>query len=47
MSIGDNIKVGRPSATFEEIRAAAKRANANEFIESFPEGKLLNQCESD
>jgi ATP-binding cassette subfamily B (MDR/TAP) protein 1 len=38
MSIGDNIKVGRPSATFEEIRAAAKRANANEFIESFPQG---------
>mmetsp|Transcript_14364 Transcript_14364/g.33440 ORF Transcript_14364/g.33440 Transcript_14364/m.33440 type:complete len:889 (+) Transcript_14364:1409-4075(+) len=38
MSIGDNIKIGRPSATFEEIRAAAKKANANEFIESFPEG---------
>ena len=40
MSIKDNIKIGRPSATFEEIVEAAKKSNAHDFIESFAEGKL-------
>ncbi|OEU13357.1 P-loop containing nucleoside triphosphate hydrolase protein [Fragilariopsis cylindrus CCMP1102] len=43
MSIKDNIKIGRPSATFEEIVEAAKKSNAHDFIESFAEGKLCSQ----
>merc|ERR1712238_152018 len=38
MSIKDNIKAGRPDATFEEVEEAARKANAHSFIESFPEG---------
>ena len=37
-SIKENIAFGKPSATDEEIAAAAKKANALEFIDSFPEG---------
>ncbi len=37
-SIKENIAFGRPDATEEEIIAAAKQANALQFIESFPEG---------
>lgn len=37
-SIKENIAFGRPDATDEEIIAAAKQANALQFIESFPEG---------
>ncbi len=37
-SIQENIAYGRPSANFEEIREAARKANALQFIESFPEG---------
>ena len=37
-SIADNIRFGRPSATDEEVRRAAARAHAAEFIESLPEG---------
>lgn len=37
-SIKENIAFGKPSATDEEITAAAKKANALEFIDSFPEG---------
>lgn len=37
-SITDNIRYGRPTATDEEVKAAAKAANADEFILSFPEG---------
>ena len=36
-SIKENISYGKPSATFDEIKEAAKKANAFEFIESFPE----------
>jgi ABC-type multidrug transport system fused ATPase/permease subunit len=36
-SIRDNIAYGRPSATDEEIYEAARKANAWEFINSFPE----------
>lgn len=37
-SIKENIAYGKPNATDEEINAAAKQANALEFITSFPEG---------
>lgn len=37
-SIAGNIKYGRPNATQEEIEAAAKMANAHDFIMSFPDG---------
>jgi ABC-type multidrug transport system fused ATPase/permease subunit len=37
-SIEENIKYGTPSATKEEVIAAAKLANAHEFIMSQPEG---------
>ena len=36
-SIRDNIAYGRPDASQEEINAAARKANAHEFISSFPE----------
>jgi ABC-type multidrug transport system fused ATPase/permease subunit len=36
-SIRENILYGRPNATDEEIKEAARQANALEFIESFPE----------
>ncbi len=37
-SIAENIAYGRPEATIEEIREAARRANALEFIERLPQG---------
>ncbi len=37
-SIFENIQYGRPGATKEEVIEAAKRANAHEFIMSFPDG---------
>jgi len=37
-SIAENIRYGKPGATMEEIRAAAVKANAAEFIDRFPEG---------
>lgn len=37
-SIKENIAYGKPDASDEEIRIAAKQANALEFIERFPEG---------
>lgn len=36
-SIYDNIRYGKPDATEEEIMAAAKSANAADFIDAFPE----------
>ncbi len=36
-TIRENIAYGKPDATNEEIMAAAKSANAHEFIERFPE----------
>jgi len=36
-SIRENILYGNPDASFEEVRQAAQKANALEFIESFPE----------
>ena len=37
-TIGENIAYGRTDATFDEVRAAAKAANIDEFIESLPDG---------
>ena len=37
-TIRENIAYGKPNATEDEIIAAAKKANAWEFIERFPEG---------
>jgi ATP-binding cassette, subfamily B, bacterial len=36
-TIAENIRYGKPSATDDEIREAARKANALDFIESFPE----------
>jgi ATP-binding cassette, subfamily B, bacterial len=38
MSVAENIAYGRPEAKREEVVAAAKVANAHEFIERLPEG---------
>ncbi len=37
-SLRDNIAYGRPDASLEEIVAAARAANAHEFIEALPDG---------
>jgi ATP-binding cassette, subfamily B, bacterial len=37
-TVEDNIRMGRPEATTEELRAAARAANAEEFIERLPQG---------
>jgi subfamily B ATP-binding cassette protein MsbA len=37
-SIADNIRFGKPDATDEEVIAAAKIANAHEFIQEMPQG---------
>jgi ATP-binding cassette, subfamily B, beta-glucan exporter len=37
-SIADNLCVGKPDATIEQMRAAAERAQALSFIEAHPEG---------
>ncbi|CAD5218164.1 unnamed protein product [Bursaphelenchus okinawaensis] len=37
-TIEENIRYGRPSATMEEIREAARLANADDFISNFPDG---------
>ncbi len=37
-TIAENISYGRPDATMEEVRQAAKQANALEFIERLPQG---------
>ncbi|MEW6420734.1 MAG: ABC transporter transmembrane domain-containing protein [Deinococcota bacterium] len=37
-SIEENIRYGRPEATPEEVRSAARAANADAFITAFPEG---------
>ncbi len=37
-TIANNIKFGKPDATIDEIRAAAKKACCHEFIEVLPDG---------
>lgn len=38
VSVRDNIAYGRPNASLDEIVAAAKAANAHEFVSALPEG---------
>lgn len=37
-SVFENIRYGSPQATAEQVYAAAREANAHDFIESFPQG---------
>jgi ATP-binding cassette subfamily B protein len=37
-SVGENIAYGKPGAGDDEIREAARKAHADEFIDKFPEG---------
>lgn len=37
-TVEENIRYGKPDATFEEIVKAAQSANAHDFIMTFPEG---------
>ena len=37
-SIANNIRIGKPDATLEEIKTAAKMANAHDFIQALEEG---------
>jgi len=37
-TVADNIRFGRPEATDDEVVAAARLANADEFIRALPEG---------
>lgn len=42
MSIADNIKYGNPTATDAQVIAAARAANAHDFIMEFPDGYDTN-----
>jgi ATP-binding cassette, subfamily B, bacterial len=44
-TIRDNIAYGRPEATMEEVQAAARQAQADEFIRALPEGYQTNLAE--
>jgi ATP-binding cassette subfamily B multidrug efflux pump len=44
-TIRENIAFGRPEASMEEVIAAAKAAEAHDFIESFPNGYETNVAE--
>jgi ATP-binding cassette subfamily B protein len=37
-TVAENLRYGRPSATLDEIRDAARRAHAHEFIRELPNG---------
>jgi ATP-binding cassette, subfamily C, bacterial CydCD len=37
-TVADNIQMGKPDASLEELRAAARAANADEFIQRLPQG---------
>ena len=38
VSIAENIRFGRPSAPFAEVEAAARAANAHDFVSALPQG---------
>jgi ATP-binding cassette subfamily B protein len=37
-TVADNIALGKPDATFDQIKAAARAVGAHEFIEALPDG---------
>ncbi len=37
-TVADNIRMGKPDASLEELRTAARAANADEFIQRLPQG---------
>lgn len=37
-SIDDNLRLGRPDASVQEVEAAARAANAHDFIQALPDG---------
>ena len=37
-TIANNIRIGKPNATFDEVQQAAKMAYAHEFVQAFKEG---------
>lgn len=41
-TIRENIRYGRPEASDEEVREAARLANADEFVSGFPQGYGTN-----
>ena len=41
-TVAENISLGKPEATKEEIEKAAKDANAHDFVSSMPEGYNTN-----
>jgi subfamily B ATP-binding cassette protein MsbA len=41
-SVRENISLGKPDASLEEVIAAAKVANAHDFIQQLPEGYETN-----
>ena len=45
-TIMENIRFGKVDASDEEVYAAAREANAHEFITSFPEGynTIVGEC---
>jgi len=45
-SLADNIRLGRPEADMEAVRAAAQEANIHEFIDLLPEGYKTNAGEA-
>src|SRR5699024_11240264 len=38
LSVADNIRLGTPEASFEQVREAARLAEADEFITALPDG---------
>lgn len=45
-SIEENIRFGKSDATDEEVRAAAKMANAHDFIMELPQVKVFRSARS-
>ena len=43
-SVADNIRIGKPDATDEEIRRVAKLARCDEFVSRMPCSKTLLSC---
>ena len=46
-SVAENLFVGKPDATEEEMRAALARAQALDFIERQPEGSSASSASAD